>query len=232
MGKGPETLAAAATLGAFIGAMASPAYADSGVYLGGYGGLNLVDDTDLDLRDRPGVTGDIDFDNGYIVGGVLGVSTPLGRAGGYYTLMGLRAEIDVNYRRNSVDALGAGLGDIVEGRTTDVSGNVNALSALANIWLDLNLGPLVPYAGGGVGMARISFDEVEIGDETVVDDRDERFVWQVGGGTALHVLPWTAVTLDYRYFVANGASFRDETGGELEMDYRSHSVMAGLRFTF
>lgn len=213
----------------FAGTSSASAQFVTGVYLGAYGGANFASDGDVMFEDAPGVSGRVEFDNGYVLGGVVGYSP---RVMGLVPLLDLRTELDINYRRNNVDAFHADLAGIGTGRTTDVFGHVDSWSGFANVWLDLDLGAWTPYAGAGLGASRISINDLRIRGERAADDRDTVFAYQLGAGAAFQFTPATALTLDYRYFVADDPSFTDADGSGFDMEYRNHSLMAGIRFGF
>ena len=182
------------------------------------------------------VTGiDIESQNntGYSVGGGLG----------YAFGNGLRLDGEIAYRRNSVDrlevrsdgGLGRSLGSPVplNGFTLDSTGSDSSLSFLVNGWYDFrNATKFTPYIGAGIGVAKISLNKVALSGFTLVDDDDVVFAYQLGGGVAYALSPRVSLTLDYRFVATTDPSFTDFEGVSFESEYRSHSILFGLRVGF
>jgi opacity protein-like surface antigen len=147
----------------------------------------------------------------------------------------LRGEVELS--GNWHDAEGA-IDTSVPPTTTTLDGDETALFALANLWLEvpIGLGPLRPYAGGGVGFGRLDLDIETSGGSTLFDDADWGFAWQLGAGVAFDVSESIAIDLGYRYKRIENADIEvhDDwaTGEEVEKDYKSHNFLVGLRFGF
>ena len=120
----------------------------------------------------------------------------------------------------------------------DVSGplDASALAFMANAFFDLPLGEdgrFVPYAGGGVGMARVSVDNAEIFGFDIADDDDTVFAYQLVAGLAFYMTERVALTLDYRYFATQDPEFEEEiTNSDFGAEYHTHNIMAGIRVGF
>jgi opacity protein-like surface antigen len=117
-----------------------------------------------------------------------------------------------------------------------LDGDETALFALANLWLEvpIGLGPLRPYAGGGVGFGRLDLDIETSGGSTLFDDADWGFAWQLGAGVAFDVSESIAIDVGYRYKRIENVDIElpDVVGGDVEKDYKSHNFLVGLRFGF
>lgn len=210
----------------------SVAAAESGPYVGAYGGLNFLNESDLDTG-ISGVDADADFETGFALGAVAGYTydADVGRADG----LAIRGELDIGYRQNSLDSVGGSAtigGSTLSGSTGDVDGDVSTLSGLANAWVDYKVGRFTPYIGGGIGLANVSVNDVSILGVDAVDDSDTVFAYQLGGGVAYSLTSSASLTLDYRYFATADPEFTDAAGDDFEAEIGSHSILAGVRFGF
>jgi len=180
---------------------------DANSYYGGvFGGLTLVPDL---ASTRLGTSGDLETDAGFNVGGVFG----------YKWAFGLRTEGEISYRQNDADKLFGSPAD----------GDINAIAFMGNAWYDVHTGtPLIPYVGGGLGVAYGSADISAFGSK-LVDDSDIVFAWQVGGGIGYEISPGIVISADYRYQATTDPEFKDVLGNKIDTEYSSHSIMLGIR---
>jgi outer membrane autotransporter protein len=206
------------------------AAAGDGWYIGAQAGASFLEDAE-----NSGSGSDITSTtkDGYSVAG----------AAGYRFGNGLRADAELGYSRQGFDrlqiradgGLGAAFGvGSLNGATVNATGHISALSLLANLWYDLDLGCAVkPYAGGGVGAARISATDVAVSGVTIVNGSDTVFAFQLGAGIGYEVLPAAIVSLDYRYFRAVDPTFKDQVlGTSFRSEYRAHDIRLGVRYQF
>jgi opacity protein-like surface antigen len=213
----------AAIAAAAVIAAAGPAQAE-GFYLGAFGGLNFLDEADgtADVGGPVSPTVEVESDMGWAAGA----------AAGYAFAFGLRAEAEVAYRMNALDR--ATLSPV----SVDLEGDTTALSVMGNLWFDIPLdGAIRPFVGGGLGMAQVSLNDVEVpalGGGTFVDDSDWVFAYQLGGGVAFRIAPGLDLTAEYRYFGTENPDFQLEGAGapDAEYEYSSHSVLFGFRYMF
>jgi opacity protein-like surface antigen len=211
-----------ATAGLCTLAWNSAAQAQEAPYIAATGGLTFPDR----LRTDRGISGELN--NGYAV--TLAFGANVGP---------IRGEIEGGYRRNSVDsARGFGLELPGTGRTS-------ALSAMANAYFDpaFNVGPLQPYVGGGIGLARFRASDVSAvglpfgGPVTgigPVSGSRTGFAWQLMAGLGIEVAEQARLTVGYRYFATPGVTVDDvpQFGSVRIQGLRSHAVEAGVRFSF
>lgn len=141
---------------------------------------------------------------------------------GYDYGNGIRAELEVGYRRNT-----GTIYDAFEGfAESDFS--INALDIMANVYYDFNLDSFFrPYVGAGVGVADVKLDI-----DTEGDDSDWAFAYQFIGGFSVP-FPNTSIALfaDYRYLATADLSMHFDRDREHD-DYRSHTVLGGIRYNF
>jgi outer membrane immunogenic protein len=208
----------------------SAAAASDGWYIGGQAGASFLEDAE-----NSGSGADITSTtkDGYSVSGVAG----------YRFRNGLRTDAEIGYSRQGFDhlqirtdgGLGAAFGvGSLNGATVNATGHVSALRLLANLWYDFDLGCAIkPYAGGGVGAARISASDVAVSGVTIVNGSDTVFAFQLGAGIGYEVLPAAILSLDYRYFQAVDPTFKDQVlGTSFRSEYHAHDIRLGVRYQF
>lgn len=232
-----------------LSAVSTPALAqdNQGFYAGVRIGLASTNDVDVIYGDEGGTfggTGATDtaeftanLDSAIAIGGVVG-----------YDFGVVRTDLEVDYSQNKVSGLTinrvngqpitltpADATDIcdyletdecsVTGNTIATDGRLRQLSAIANLWVDLPIGPVTPYAGGGLGMTGYEID----------GEGDVRFSWQVGAGVALDVSSTMVVSVDVRHRQATGILITDSEFPDFSIeidDVRTTTFSAGLRFRF
>ena len=213
-------LSVLAALGAAV-ALSLPAMADDemrpmGVYLSIAGGGNFTEDSDIDGVDPLDVT--VETDPGFAVLGALG----------YAHGNGVRTELELGYRMMDIDALDFGSLGSVSTSDSDIS----AFSVMLNGVYDFMTGRRwTPYLGVGVGAAFVNVEASAPG-LLLVDDEDTQFAYQGIAGIGYNVNRRLQVFVDYRYFGTTDLSLRTVGDVGINADFRNHTVMAGLRFTF
>jgi opacity protein-like surface antigen len=116
------------------------------------GAVSLVNSTDL--SENTGASFEVDYDPGFNIGGAVG----------YAASIGFRGEVEVGYRINDTDEItivndggfgvANGLGSL-NGLALSLDGEVSALTALVNVYYDIDTGsPFTPFVG--LGHAHIS----------------------------------------------------------------------------
>jgi opacity protein-like surface antigen len=180
-------------------------------YVGLHGGVVWADDMAFDTAFDTEVA---ELDTGWGAGGAIG----------YRWENGFRGELEGTWRHNSGEMVFAG--QRVAVFVFDV--DVDAFSAMLNVLYDFDFGTFfVPYIGGGIGGSHVT---VDIGGD---EDNGWGFSYQFLGGLSVP-MPNTAVELfaDYRYLATAGLEL--DFGGLYDNndEYRTHSVMGGLRFNF
>ncbi len=190
-------------------ALSSGAFAKEGYYLGIGGGANKVHDDEFEAS---GTSTQVEYDWGYAVTGSLG----------YQYDNGLRSEIELGYRHNSLDEIGA----------VGAGGHVGTSSAMLNVLYDFDISDtaLDTYLGGGAGVARVNYDDVGVGGVNVLNDNDTVPAVQAIAGVSYAVADSTDLYLNYQYFHPINVDFRNNAGARVETDYDSSTILAGLKF--
>ena len=199
--------------------LAPPTQALAQTYLSGHAGYGVLQDAEL--RDATGLPGSIDLD----FGGNVSFSGAVG-----FLLDVFRTELELSYQEHDIDSFGIG-GARVEAGTAGLDGNASSLSGLINAYFDVDLGTgLAPYFTAGIGMTRVglelSVEDDDLGTVTE-DDSDATLAYQLGAGLGFALMDNLVLDLRYRYFIGDEPTF-----GDTRLDYKSHSLMGGLRFIF
>jgi len=191
--------------------------ASDGVYVSLGAGWNKVLDADLKTG---GLSGKSTFEDGYAIIGAVG----------YGWGNGFRTEFEGGYRNN--DQKSATLGGV---RFAN-KGSYSALTGMANVIYDLNLGGFTPYVGAGVGVARVGLNTASTRGQ--IDDYDMQFAYQGIAGVAFGLTENIKLDLGYRYintlkpsFMA-GNSTTGPTGNTIRSEYGAHTVLLSIRYEF
>ena len=241
-----KALLAATVLSLPVAAQAQPI---TGLYIGAGAGANYRTESDFNLpagsralAATAGLsqTGKVETNWGYV--GVGSIGWGFGN--------GFRAEIEGNYRNNSVDTV------VLSGRSAfSAGGTIHQYGVMANALYDihqLNLGGFVPYVGVGAGYVWNDWRNVR-GSSALpgrvgsvrIDDRDGRFAYQAIAGVAYNlssVAPGLSLTAEYRFMgtlenkLDGTLSLSGPGGGttriQAEGESFNHSILVGLRYAF
>ena len=218
-----KALLAATVLALPVAAQAQPV---SGLYVGAGVGANYRDNNT-----------DVKTNWGYAAVGSIGW--------GFGN--GIRAEIEGNYRNNSVDRVSR-----LGARAFSSGGTIHQYGVMGNAFYDFNLGlnlagvGITPYLGVGAGYVVSDWRSVRgsfPGGRLLIDDSSGNFAYQGIAGLAFglgNVVPGLSLTAEYRFLGTLepnlGRSFTTNagvrTGGSFEGTNYNHSVLAGLRYAF
>ncbi|RLB77540.1 MAG: hypothetical protein DRH06_03570 [Deltaproteobacteria bacterium] len=203
-------LAVLISLALFVGFTVSTASA--GVYISGNLGAVFLNDADLD---EDGDTGELTFDNGGVATFALG--TTIGSAG--------RIEVELASRVSDFDEMKIDGWD-----TFDLNGDVTTGSFMGNVYYDFKNGSrFTPFIGGGLGFANVEYDIDSVAgiDDTDTKEDDDVVAYQIMLGGGFAATEQLSIDLQYRFF---GTEDPDIDGVDIE--YQSHNVMLGLRYSF
>jgi opacity protein-like surface antigen len=192
------------------------------MYFSGNAGVSFLFDSDDEYPGVPGGAFETSYDPGFNIAGAVG-----------YDYGNIRAEGEIAYRSNDVDE------SSLPGIVSPANGSVSALSFMVNGYYDVHTPnfSLVPYIGGGIGVAHVNADFSVSGvpSSPFVDDSATVFAYQFMAGFGVKVSPTITLTGGYRYFATTEPEFDDSTGippTNFESEYRNHEVNFGVRVGF
>jgi opacity protein-like surface antigen len=222
---------ASVTLMASVASAAGSPYYPMHPYFSVHAGWTWLQDADVDYDDPTIFDDEIEFDNGYNVGGAFGYDYGLARL-----------EVELAHRQNDVDKITINFDDGTEVFQGD--GDFSATNLMLNGYWDLETGsPVVPYLGGGIGIANVSANNVKFFDPTFgsvrfVDDDDTVFAYQLAAGIAFALAPPLTLDLGYRFFGTSNPDLEIDPSlrvlgfSDFETEFDSHNVSLGLRMNF
>jgi len=180
----------------------------------------------LDLQTQSVGGLELEYDDGFAVGGALG--RRINRF--------LRLETEYLYRENDFE----GLADATGVGTTSI-GDLTSHTVMVNGFLDLPIGNgrIVPYIGAGAGVSGIDSELVQQSDSGLNDfevgNFDSTFAFQWMAGVSVRTIANAEFFAEYRYFEANDPSFDliTLTGSSVvDAEYANRNVFIGLRMIF
>ena len=231
----PQTSLSLASLCLSAAAIAAPSatIAQDGLYISGLGGLNLFSDADFSYGPLDGFGGEADYAPGFMIGGAAGYA--FDASGDPDAGLAFRPELEITYRRNSLDSV-TEVGGRNTGTFTDVDGNISNLGMMANGWVDYRFGDLTPYVGFGIGASYVNLNDIEYAGADIADDSDFVFAYQVGVGAAYAINSNIDLTVGYRFFATLDAAF--ETSETIpaesidDAENANHTMLLGVRYNF
>ena len=185
-------------------------------YLSAFGGWNLIGANSefdvLDGMDTPLANGELN--EGFIIG------TAFGRRLNERT----RGEFELAYRANSGDTLGP----------DPLDGHMNNWAVMFNLYREFRAteNGLIPYIGGGIGLARQNGDFLTEAGQNV-DIRDEAFAFQAIIGVAKEVFEEGYLFGEYRYYGNTETDVRIFGVGDVaDVQYQSQNFLFGFRWRY
>jgi opacity protein-like surface antigen len=217
-----------ASLFSMLFAFSFNAYSAEGKwYMSGNIGMSSLNNSDMGFYDEEYlemITGEdipagasVSAELGYDAGPFLGVAVG-------YDFGNYRLESEFGYMKNDMDELSVrvnipGEGSLKVGEPMD--GDLSSFTVLFNGYYDFCKGSkLRPYITAGIGYSRV---EAQVSDMEDGSEDDSVFAYQAGAGIGWDVSEIITLDLKYRYF---------GTSDPLDIDYSSHSVSLGLRYSF
>ena len=187
------------------------------LYVSSFGGLNILMDPDVDAAGMS--VGEGEFSQGFAFGGAVGLRF----------LDDFRAELEASYRQNDIDRL----------FTASANGDATSLALMANSYYDFpdlfgsRRTPVRPYLGGGIGVARVAWNDVVVGATPVTDDDEYIVAFQALAGVGIGVTDSITLTVDYRFFATPDVELDRSSGSSpFQMENLNHTVTAGFRVGF
>lgn len=181
--------------------------------------------TTSDYAVRPGPY--LRFNTGYswATSNNIDSSWMVGGGAGWRFTPNLRGDITFDYRGDYDQRTNFGIGP-------GAKSGLHNWTLMANGYYDFTVPgimPLVPYVGGGIGIAHNSVDGVSVavpgtGVASLTGHDSNQFAWQLSAGVAYNFTPTLALDVGYRYLDAGSAGF----AGHLH----ANELTTSLRFGF
>lgn len=218
-------LAGAAALALAAGSVASAqGMSADGFYLKGFGGASFAQDEDFDVSlprefedAGVGLTEDVSYDTGYLLGAAIG----------YDITPSIAGELEYTYRSANA-ALGAEISgpdgtEKLDPEDGDVTTSALMLNGIYNFPGMGAMAAVQPYVGIGIGGAQVDFD----GDST-----DFEFAYQAMAGVTYAVNPNVDLFAEARWFSTDGGEFFSEDGFSAEAGFDSIDLLVGAAYNF
>lgn len=193
--------------------------AHTGPYIGGFIGGNALMDAEssdalgsFELTFKPALQGSA------VAGWDVAPGNSLGEG---------RIELEYTRRRNPLDRVRFAEGSF------DGGGDVTADSLLLNFFGVLHGDSRwSPYAGVGIGAARIEASGLTVTVGPLGSGSATVFAYQLGAGIDVALTEYLNLDLGYRFFSSARPKFTEANGQTFTMDYASHNAVLGLRVGF
>lgn len=182
-----------------------------GWYAGGVLGLSILHDSDNSFSGGGSSVTEYDAGVGF------------GFLGGWDFGNNIRAELELSYRINDADRQ--------RSPTAGLHGTTSALAIMGNGFYDFHLGQWTPFAGVGLGFARVASD-IDASGTLLVDDSDIVFAYQFIGGVGYNITPQFIMSLDYRIFGTTDPELTTASGTKFDAEYFTQNIMLGARYKF
>jgi opacity protein-like surface antigen len=179
-----------------------------GFYASLQGGINLLEDTDLEISipNNPPLEGGLVFDTGWAAGVAFG----------YQWSNGFSLEGETTYRENGL-------------KRQDIDGDLNSFAAMLNAKYELETGgPLTPFIGAGIGAALITVD-ANPDTPDAFKQSDTEFAYQAMAGINYELSSQLTLGLEFIYFAARSPTFHQD-GISPTIDYQSEDVFLTMSY--
>ena len=198
----------------------SSSAAAGGYYIGIQGGVDFLPETKA--SDSEGSL-NFGYDAGY--DGSITVGYNIGND--YPNIGNGRIEVEFNTASNDIDEAETNEGNV------PVDGSADRNSIMLNtIGEYVTESGMIVYVLIGLGWAEVTLDNVSILGEPFVDDSNSQLAYQAGLGVAWRFSERFFFDLGYRYYGTTEPEFTKQDGGNLDYEYTSHRLLAGLRMQF
>ena len=194
--------------------------AAAGYYIGIQGGTGFLPEAKAtDSEGSVNFSYDAGYDGSITLGYDLGDMNPnIGKG---------RVELEFNTASNDLNEAA-----FVEGKF-GAGGSVKRTSIMLNtIGEYVTESGMIIYALLGLGWAEINLDNVSILGEPFIDGSSNQLAYQAGLGLAWKLSSHFFFDIGYRYYGTTDPDFTKKDGTNLDYEYASHRIVAGLRLHF
>jgi len=194
-----------------------------GPYVGVRGGAAWVDDTDFAIT---GATVTNTYEDWNLTGSAFA-----GYEMEFFPGFGGRIEAELGYSSFEVESHALSTGAAAANPT----GDTTAFTGMVNAYVDANLGAFRPFAGVGLGMAQVNFNDHGANSAILMDDDDTKFAWQLAGGVGYDLTSNLTLEGMVRYQSIMDVDLTSTAAGgsvTSSTDLNSTQGLVGLRYRF
>jgi len=185
----------------------SLSYNKMGPYISGQLGVSSLTDSDVSIDGYD--LGTIEYDPVFASSFAAGFNFGMFRIEGEWGYQGNNVDYKYDHYYDDYDD------DYYD---DDDESDMTVYSFMGNFYLDfVNPSPVTPFITGGIGIANVELFDA---DDTVL-------AYQVGAGLAFAINPHMSIDVKYRYFVTEDLDLEG-----YDVEFASHNVYCGFRFTF
>ncbi|MBL8891785.1 MAG: outer membrane beta-barrel protein [Planctomycetaceae bacterium] len=197
-------------------------------YLQLHGGAVLLQDVQVaalesSLLSEP-ISMLLESNDGFAVGGAVGLRLS----------QHLSIEQEFTYRANEWDRIRLDISDLgIDDLSAPLDRGIKSYATMSNLKLDMPLGRIRPYIGGGVGFSFFDAEMFEPDNDLGLSLRYPSFTYQGIGGVAIPLTPRAEFFTEYRYFAMTPVDLRLSVGGDtmgIGAAYQTNNFFAGFRF--
>ncbi|MFN3172465.1 MAG: outer membrane protein [Hyphomicrobiales bacterium] len=195
-----------------------------GPYVGVRGGAAWADETGFAIT---GDTVENSYDDISPTGSVFA-----GYEMEFFPGFGGRIEAELGYSSFEVDSHTLRSTGAAQAGST---GDTTAFTGMVNAYVDAHLGAFRPFAGVGLGMAQVNFNDHGTAAGVLMDDDDTKFAWQLAGGVGYDLTSNLTLEGMVRYQSIMDVGLTSTTAGgsvSSSTDLNSTQGLLGLRYRF
>lgn len=213
--------------------MASVQVAKAQIYVEARGGASFFANADIVGPGSPDIGSEIDFETGFLSGGVVGYDLA---AAGPSWAHDLRIEIEGVFGKGGFDSV-SDEPDNARGSLSGDGGAMTVKGGLVNVTYDVpvarQLGGFQPYVAGGIGGAKIDVDGGKPNSPDGIDDSEPVFLYQARTGLGYDLGPGWSLSAGYRYLATpNDIRLKARGIERFRTEFRSHNFEVGVRYSF
>ena len=113
-----------------------------------------------------------------------------------------------------------------------ISGRTNVAYALANYYVDWNLGWIRPYVGAGIGVGHVQLENHGFAGTQVMNSSNWGWAYQLGGGLSFDIMPTVALEAGYRLLSVRDVTVTSTQGVSDKVEVTTHQANIGVRVRF
>lgn len=114
----------------------------------------------------------------------------------------------------------------------DRSGRTTVTYALANYYVDWNLGRIRPYVGAGIGVGYVEMRDFGVLGTVALSDANWGWAYQFGAGVSFDLMPNVALEAGYRQLSVRDVSMTSRAGYTDKVAITSQQANVGVRVRF